>query len=75
MNRKRRELLKSAVDLMNYASNKIETARDQEQDCFDNLPENLKDYDKGIVMEEAIDNLDSALDSLKETIDYVEKAI
>lgn len=75
MNNKRRDLLRGAVGLIRTAQQKVETARDDEQECFDNLPENLKDYDKGQVMEEAIDNLDEALDSVEKAIEYIEKAI
>lgn len=75
MNNKRRDLLRSAVSLIQNAQRKVETARDDEQECFDNLPENLKDYDKGMIMEEAIDNLDEAIDTIEKAIEYIEKAI
>lgn len=41
MNRTRRELLNRAKILLDQASELISTALDQEQDCLDNMPENL----------------------------------
>lgn len=75
MNKKRRERLRDAIKLIESASLIVESARDEEQDCFDNLPENLKDYDKGLVMEEAIDFLDDAIDSIEKSVEYINKAI
>lgn len=75
MNKKRRERLRDAIKLIESASLIVEGARDEEQDCFDNLPENLKDYDKGLVMEEAIDFLDDAIDSIEKSVEYINKAI
>ena len=43
MNNKRRELLRNATDLLGKASNMVQSALDSEQDCLDNMPENLLD--------------------------------
>ena len=75
MNNKRRDLLRDAINLVSKAQIKVESARDQEQECFDNLPENLKDYDKGVIMEEAVDALDDAIDSLEKSVEYINKAM
>lgn len=75
MNKKRRERLRDAIKLIESASSIVENARDEEQECFDNLPENLKDYDKGLTMEEAIDFLDDAIDSIEKSVEYINKAI
>ena len=41
----------------------------EEQDSFNNLTENLQQTDRGKAMEEAIDNLNDAMDAIEEAID------
>lgn len=42
INNKRRELLKQASSLLSRASDYVSQALDGEQDCLDNMPENLQ---------------------------------
>lgn len=44
----------------------IEAVRDEEQEAFDGMPEGLQASDRGQASEQAISNLDSALDTLAE---------
>ena len=44
----------------------ISRALDEEQDCLDNMPENLQESDRYQKMESAIENLESAVDSIDE---------
>ena len=53
----------------------IETIKDEEQEAFDNLPENLQGSDRGEAMEAAADNLDSAFNGMDEVLDYLTYAI
>ena len=46
MNKKRRGNLKQALDLINTAGDIIQNALYEEQDCLDNLPENLMESDR-----------------------------
>lgn len=71
MNNKRRELLKNATDMLDRVSNIVQTALDDEQDCLDNMPENLLDSERCQKMEDAIERLEEAvdqIDSVKECI-------
>ena len=71
MNNKRRELLKGAVGLLEKASGIVSMALDEEQDCLDNMPENLSDSERYKKMESAIDLLDDVvgqIDSAQENI-------
>ena len=54
--------------------NDIECISEDEQEAFDNLPESLQYSERGDNMQEAIDNLDYALSSLEEVIDYLTEA-
>ena len=61
MNNKRRELLRNATDLLGKASNMVQSALDSEQDCLDNMPENLLDSERCQKMEDAIERLEEAM--------------
>lgn len=72
MNKKRRELLQDAIGLLARASSIVTRALDDEQDCLDNMPENLIDSERCHKMEDAIERLEEAverIDDAKECID------
>lgn len=88
MNAKRRKEIKNVLDKINIlqqdlhsildtlesAYNKVENIRNEEQDCLDNIPENLQSSERYEVCEAAVDNLDTAyyfLDSAKGFLDDV----
>ena len=75
MNNKRRQELKKAVTLLNEANNIVDRVLDEERDCFDNLPENFQESDRGIKMEESADCLESAINNIDEAINCVDNAI
>jgi len=71
LNNKRRASLKDAVALLDRAAAIIEQVAEQEQDCLDNIPENLQESDRYEAMETAVDCLEDAaadLESAKEKI-------
>lgn len=72
MNNKKRESLKDAKMYLERASNIVSKVLDDEQDCLDNMPENLQSSERYERMEAAIDKLEEAIeqiDSAKENID------
>lgn len=74
MNAKRRETLKRAINYLSTAKDLIEEARDEEQECLDNMPENLFGSERYSKMEEAVDNLNSALDYFDEIEEHLDSA-
>ena len=74
MNQLRRKEIGRLTDLMNRKryditvdlAGEIENIRDEEQEAYDNLPDGIKESDRGWQMEEAIDNLESALQALED---------
>ena len=44
----------------------LEELRDQQQDSLDNMPEQLQEGDTGMMLQERIDSLDSAIDELND---------
>ena len=75
MNKTRRKSLRTAVLYIDKAIDIINDAKYDEQDCIDNTPENLQNSERYEAMESAVDNLEEAADSLKESLHYIEKAI
>jgi hypothetical protein len=63
MNADRRKLLSRVAGLLSRAHTEIEEARDAEQGAYDNLPESLQNGARGDAMQQAIDAMETALDS------------
>ena len=78
MNKARRKELETVISNLNeiqgkddlYACiNDLEKIRDDEQDYYDNIPENLQYSQRAEDSEAAIDNLEEALDLINEAYD------
>jgi exonuclease VII small subunit len=74
MNNTRRKELCAIIQKIEVIQNDLEQVRDEEQECFDNLPEGIADSERGEKFEECIDNLDSAISSIEEAIEYINGA-
>lgn len=75
MNKKRRELLKSAIPFLTQAASIIERAAEQESDCLDNMPESLQDTERYENMEKAVENLEAALGHIENAKDCISESI
>lgn len=70
MNKDRRkainEIRVNLIDLspVEEAKSKLEELRDEEQDYYDNMPDGLKDGEKGDLARQAVENLESAISNL-----------
>ena len=74
MNNIRRKNLKKAMSYLDMAFHLVEDARDEEQDCLDNMPENLEYSERYEKMENAVDKLDDAISIIEEAKDALEEA-
>lgn len=74
MNNKKREKLKKVQELLNQASNIVSDVLEDEQDCLDNMPENLQYSDRYERMEAAISNLEDGLNSIESAENYIVEA-
>lgn len=75
MNNKRRESLKAAIILLERASVIVDRALDEEQDCLDNMPENLQMSERYEKMEVAIDHLEDASSDIDNAKNRIEEAV
>lgn len=74
MNKQRRARIQEVVDQISVLCQELEELRDEEQEYMDNMPENLQCSEKYEIAGEAVNNLDSAIGSLEEAIDYANEA-
>lgn len=81
MNKMRRKELSDVINGLNTMQDKddlyswintLDNIKDEEQDYYDNIPENLQYSQRAEDSEEAIENLEEALDLLNEVYDMDE---
>ena len=74
MNKARRKEIARAIELIEQACEILEAVRDEEQEAFDNMPENLQGSERGEAMEGYIGAIEEIMDyldtsSLQEIVD------
>lgn len=74
MNNERRKKIGLVKKLIQDANRLVDEIKDEEQDYFDNMPENLQGSDRGCAAEDAIDSLDAAMEALDEALSNLEDA-
>lgn len=72
MNQKRLKKINEIAASIRSAVVELESLKDEEQEAFDNLPEGLQGGDKGQAMEEAINTLDEAINSIGDGTDQLD---
>ncbi len=75
MNNKKRIKLKKSCSLLEDALKIVDMVKYDEQDCIDNIPENLRNSDQCTAMEEVVDGLEEAIDNIKQAIENIEDAL
>lgn len=74
MNKARRKELERAIELLEKATDIIDSCKDEEREYLDNMPENLQYSEKHEVAESAVENLEQALYYLSDAVECVESA-
>lgn len=83
MNKERRSrirgLIKAFKDLsstiQNDLSSQVQDLHDLEEEAFDNMPESMQDSDRGIAIQYAMDELQSAVDLCSEASDAIDSIV
>lgn len=75
MNKQRKKMIKDGYDLIMQAKSLIDTAIEEEQEAFDNLPESLQLSERGEEMEENVEQLQECSDNLEEAINALEEQV
>ena len=75
MNKARRKTLAEAMDLMYRAKDILEGVRDEEEEAFNNIPENLEGSERYETAEQTLDTINEAYDSLEEMLENLEEVL
>ncbi len=68
MNAKRRKVIAGICATLEALHDEIETVKDDEEESYGNMPENLQGSERGMESEECIQMLDDALESISNAI-------
>lgn len=69
MNKQRRHEISKVIEQLNILKTELEHIKDDEEFTFDNMPENLQGSMRGSNSEDAIDCMDEALESINSALD------
>ena len=75
VNETKRKSLRDALSLISRAIIITESVCDKEQDAMDNLPGNLQCTERFEAMENAVDNLNDAVEKMEEAKSQIEAAM
>ena len=73
MNKQRRKQIEKAFELIGEAEDILESAKSEEQDAYDNLPENFQNGERGEEMQGYIDAMEEAYDGLDTACSAIEQ--
>jgi len=68
MNKKRRSVLRNINDRLSSIRDEIETVMDEEQEAYDNLPDGLRESDKGDQMADNVSELQGVIDTIENDV-------
>lgn len=74
MNKKRRKKIDSIIEKLEQIQLLIEEIKEEEEECYDNLPEGIQESEKGEKFESAISNLNDAYEAVYEISEYLEES-
>lgn len=75
MNKTRRDDLRRASVFLNEARGIVDACKDEEQEYFDAMPENLQGGSKGQRAEEVVNELDDSLSSIDEALMSIDNVL
>lgn len=75
MNKQNRKMIEGYIDSLEDLKQNIESMLDEETEKLDNMPEGLQESERGEAIQDAIDYLEAASDSLDEAITYLHDAM
>ena len=75
MNKERRKIIKGIIESLDVAKSDLEQMREEEQIAFDNMPEELQMSKKGETLEDTIFNIEDAMDNVDYAIDTLSEII
>lgn len=74
MNKIRRKAIDKLMERLEDLRSDLELIFEEESEAFDNLPESLRESERGEAMQESIDALEEAISNLEEAIENLDTA-
>ena len=74
MNKQRRAQIAKIAETVSDLSSQLTELRDEEQEYLDNMPGSLQGSEKAQAAENAVSNLDDAINGLEEVVGPLEEA-
>ena len=74
MNKERRKRIEEIQDKIAELQADIQWLKEEEEEAHDNLPDGIRDGERGDAMQEAIDAMENADNALQEAYDYLTDA-
>lgn len=75
MNNTRRKQIRLIAEQIKENLSQLQTLQEEEQECFDNLPENLQYSEKGEAMEQCADDLQNMIDNIESELDELDNIL
>lgn len=75
MNKQRRKAVQTLAERLEELKADIEAVLDEEQECFDNMPEAFQEGERGGRAQEIIEALEEAINSMDEAMEQLEAAV
>lgn len=75
MNAQRRKSISKLIEQIEGIQSDIEMYKDEEEECYYNLPDGIQESERGEAMQDAISQLDDAYNALDDVLSYLEDAI
>lgn len=74
MNKSRRSRIDDLIQKIEDLCADIDYIRDEEEDAYNNLPDSIKDSERGETMSEAVEHLEYAISCLEEATENLSEA-
>lgn len=74
MNADRRKQLAAIIERIESCVSDLEMLRDEEQEYYDNMPEGIQSGERGETAEQAVQNMDEAIEALQSASDCISNA-
>ena len=75
MNQERRKLISAQISALQNIEYALTDVAEAEQEAFDNMPEGLQNSARGEAMQEALNQLEEAMESIRNACDSLSESI
>lgn len=72
MNNTRRKQIEDKISSLQIIYDELECLKDEEEEYYDNIPDNLRESERATSSEEIISNFEDALETLSSAIEELE---